>query len=178
MMTTTEPRIYVACLASYNAGRLHGKWIDAAQDADDIHEEIAAMLEASPIAGAEEYAIHDYEGFGSLGLSEHESIEHVAQLAELIEEHGEAFIAFYENDPSERSADEWREQFEESYNGEHASEADFAQQLADDLGYMEDAPDRWPFTCIDWESAARDLFCGDYWSSQAYGGGVHVFRSY
>ena len=27
----TAPRIYVACLAAYNAGRLHGGWIDANQ---------------------------------------------------------------------------------------------------------------------------------------------------
>lgn len=34
------PDIYVACLASYNAGMLHGEWIDAAQDAEDIEREI------------------------------------------------------------------------------------------------------------------------------------------
>jgi Antirestriction protein (ArdA) len=27
----TEPRIYVACLAAYNNGYLHGAWIDAIQ---------------------------------------------------------------------------------------------------------------------------------------------------
>ena len=31
-----SPRIYVACLAAYNAGRLHGRWIDANQSAEDI----------------------------------------------------------------------------------------------------------------------------------------------
>ena len=30
------PRIYVACLAAYNGGTLHGEWIDADQSADDI----------------------------------------------------------------------------------------------------------------------------------------------
>lgn len=42
------PRIYVACLASYNNGCLHGAWIDADQDADAIRTEIRAMLKASP----------------------------------------------------------------------------------------------------------------------------------
>jgi len=60
------PRIYVACLAAYNAGRLHGRWIDAAQDAADIQAEVRKMLAASPQADAEEWAIHDYEGFGPL----------------------------------------------------------------------------------------------------------------
>jgi Antirestriction protein (ArdA) len=31
----TAPRIYVACLAAYNNGRLHGEWIDADQPADE-----------------------------------------------------------------------------------------------------------------------------------------------
>ena len=46
--TKDTPRIYVACLAAYNAGRLHGEWIDADQDADVIHEEIQEMLAAMP----------------------------------------------------------------------------------------------------------------------------------
>lgn len=32
----STPRIYVACLASYNNGVLHGRWIDANQSADDL----------------------------------------------------------------------------------------------------------------------------------------------
>lgn len=50
---------------------------------------------------------------------------------------------------------------------------DYAQGLAEDLGYMSgDNAHSWPFTCIDWEQAARELrmdytsidFDGvDYW---------------
>ena len=35
-----EPRIYVASLSDYNAGRLHGTWINASYGADEIREEI------------------------------------------------------------------------------------------------------------------------------------------
>ena len=84
--TTDGPRIYAACLASYNAGRLHGKWIDANQDADEIHEEIQKMLAASPIPNAEEWAIHDHEGFHGLTIHEYEDIEKVAELDEAIVE--------------------------------------------------------------------------------------------
>lgn len=41
-------KLYVACLASYNNGRLHGAWIDASSDVDEMQEEIAAMLRGSP----------------------------------------------------------------------------------------------------------------------------------
>ncbi len=42
-------RIYVACLASYNNGVLHGNWIDLeGMDADGVREEIATILRESP----------------------------------------------------------------------------------------------------------------------------------
>ncbi|WP_369933937.1 antirestriction protein ArdA [Xanthomonas tesorieronis] len=45
----TAPRIYLACLASYNNGRLHGRWIDLdGANLDDVQGEIAAMLRESP----------------------------------------------------------------------------------------------------------------------------------
>lgn len=43
-----EFRIYVACLAAYNNGKLHGAWIDATDDIDDIQDQINEMLESSP----------------------------------------------------------------------------------------------------------------------------------
>lgn len=42
------PRIYVASLGDYNAGTLHGLWLQADQDPDDLHEQITEMLAASP----------------------------------------------------------------------------------------------------------------------------------
>ena len=64
------PRIYVACLAAYNGGRLHGEWIDADQSADDIGEAIKQMLSRSPEPCAEEWAIHDHENFQGIELGE------------------------------------------------------------------------------------------------------------
>lgn len=54
------PEIYVACLASYNNAHLHGEWIDAAQDADVLMEEIEErVLKTSPypniLENAKEY---------------------------------------------------------------------------------------------------------------------------
>lgn len=53
-------QIYVACLSSYNAGRLYGKWIEVS-DSDTMHKEVARMLRLSPEPHAEEWAVHDYE---------------------------------------------------------------------------------------------------------------------
>jgi antirestriction protein len=60
-----SPKIYVACLAAYNNGKLHGKWIDAAQDADDIQSEVDDMLKTSPEPGAEEWAEEYLEDTGA-----------------------------------------------------------------------------------------------------------------
>ena len=76
----TRPRIYVACLAAYNNGCLHGRWIDATTP-DEVMAEVCAMLAASPLPDAEEWAIHDYEGFEGAHLSEYESFETVCNLA-------------------------------------------------------------------------------------------------
>lgn len=83
------PSIYVACLASYNNAILHGVWIDATQSEDDIMDEIWTMLDSSPESNAEEYAIHDYEGFGNIQIHEYESIYNIVEYASFIQEYGE-----------------------------------------------------------------------------------------
>ncbi|MEH6373674.1 antirestriction protein ArdA [Streptomyces sp. KLMMK] len=88
-------RIYVACLASYNNGILHGEWLDATQDPDDIYEGITQVLKSSPIKGAEEFAIHDYDDFGSIRLGEYESIENVHAIAAALDEWPSSVVAHY-----------------------------------------------------------------------------------
>ena len=74
------PRIYVASLADYNAGRLHGRWIDADQSPDAIREQIGQMLAGSKEPIAEDWAIHDYESFGDLRLSEFEDVDQIVNI--------------------------------------------------------------------------------------------------
>jgi len=85
--TQTTQRIYVACLAAYNSGILHGEWIDLDDDVDETWRRIRNILASSPVPDVEEWAIHDFEGFGPVGLSEWESIERVHELAEFIQNH-------------------------------------------------------------------------------------------
>ena len=54
--TSADIQIYVADLAAYNAGHLHGVFIDATEELDDIQDQINAMLGNSPVDDAEEYA--------------------------------------------------------------------------------------------------------------------------
>ena len=59
-------QIYVACLASYNAGRLHGEFITPADTEEKLLAQIGKILKSSPEPNAEEWAIHDYCNFPNL----------------------------------------------------------------------------------------------------------------
>ncbi len=84
-----EIRIYVADLAAYNNSKLHGVWINALDNLDNIQDQINTMLAKSPEGFAEEYAIHDYEGFDAYRLGEYEGIETAHEIACFIEENPE-----------------------------------------------------------------------------------------
>ncbi|MBO6551110.1 MAG: antirestriction protein ArdA [Rhizobiales bacterium] len=164
----SDIKIYVACLAAYNSGHLHGTWIDATQSADEIHKDIQAMLKASPIENAEEFAIHDCDGFEGVSISEYSGIEEVAELAEFIEEHGALggeLIAHF-ND-----LDHARETIEEHYHGEYSSLADFAQELTEETTQI---PDNLAYY-IDYEAMSRDLEINDVFAIEISHNEVHVF---
>ena len=165
------PRIYVACLAAYNNGYLHGRWIDAAQDAEDIHMEVSAILRASPIPLTEEWAIHDYEGFEGATLNEYSSIEKVVALAAFIVERGRLSAKVLEHVGGD--LDDAEAAFE-NYAGEHKSLADFAQGLIEETT---DIPESL-VNYIDYEAIARDMeLNGDVFTVELGFEEVHVFWS-
>lgn len=168
---TDTPRIYVACLASYNSGILHGRWIDADQTADAIRKDVRAMLAASPMPDAEEWAIHDHEGFEGVRLSEWESFEKVAELAAFTLEHGElggAVLSHFCGD-----LDEAREAMEDRYCGQYESLADFAEEITGETAATIPESLR-PY--IDYEAMARDMeMGGDVFTVETGLGAVHVF---
>ena len=171
-------RIYVASLSDYNDGRLHGRWLDADQGAETLSAAVNRMLTSSPMPGAEEFAIHDYEGFGPIRLDEYEPLETVSRLARGIAEHGEAFAHWVAlNDMRDELA---FQQFEDAYLGCFESLEAYAQELLDDLGY-EDSFEAvvpgflQPYVKIDVEGFARDLeLSGDVATARGRDG-VYVY---
>lgn len=132
---TTTPQIYVACLSAYSAGRLHGEWIDATQDAADIRAEIAEMLARSPEPDAKEWAIHDTSGFDGLTISEHESLERVAVLAELLREHPGAVLAAFLDGWADSGTDDLISAFRDAHGGCWTTVEEFADEvlISDDV---------------------------------------------
>lgn len=170
---STTPRIYVACLAAYNNGILHGEWIDADQSADEIHEAVQRMLAASPEPGAEEWAIHDYEGFAPLRLSEWESFERVAAIAAGIAEHGAAFAAWLSYDETRDQIDTGA--FEDAYRGEWDSLRAYAEDYAESTGLYDVAEKSGSaYVVVDLDMLARDLDI-ELYSVATDHGTVYVF---
>ncbi|SLC19877.1 antirestriction protein [Mycobacteroides abscessus subsp. abscessus] len=174
---TLAPAIYVASLADYNNGKLHGVWIDAAREPEAIYVDINAMLARSSEENAEEFAIHDYDQFGTCRLEEFDSIELVSRIARGIKEHGEAFSAWAElHDSNPERLDD----FSDAYLGQHESAQDFAEQMADYLGYTDELaklPESLQ-TYIHFDSAAlaRDMeMGGDIDVVPDPSGGVWIF---
>jgi antirestriction protein len=156
-------QIYVACLSAYNNGYLHGEWIDATQDEEDILAEIHTMLAASPVVElygevAEEWAIHCYEGFHGIEIGEYESISRVAQLAQELEEHGEPYAA-YLGYFSDGTVDD----FEDKYRGCFENREDFAYNLYDEMGTIQELEKAGLNShYINFAAIARDLFIDGY----------------
>ena len=146
--TATAARIYVACLASYNAGILHGDWIDATDDPEDMQASIDAMLSRSRQPDAEEWAIHDYEAPFHIG--EYSSLDEIAKTVAFIEEHDEPGIAALEL--SSNGVDD-AQTLMDGFHGVYNSMRDYAEEYAESC--MEVPDHIWPYFDVD--ALARDL---------------------
>jgi antirestriction protein len=131
------------------------------------------MLRDSPVADAEEYAIHDFEGFGDVRLSEYMGIEQVAQFAAFIVKRGAfgaAVLSYYSGD-----LEEAKEACEDRYLGTYESLADYMAEFTEECLTI---PDRLRFY-IDWEAMGRDAeLSGDVLTIQTAHNKVHVFNAH
>ncbi|CAM3661923.1 antirestriction protein ArdA [Litorimonas haliclonae] len=162
-------RIYVACLAAYNNGHLHGAWIEITDEAA-IWQAVQDMLAKSPIEeDAEEWAIHDYEGFEGAEVGQYFSFANVVELADYIRERGALgaqVLNYYGGNIEDAQA-----RFEE-YAGEYDSLADYSEELTEQSG-LEIPQSIAPY--IDYTRMAHDYEqSGDFLTFRV-GGSVHIF---
>ncbi len=186
----TDLRFYAACLASYNAGRLHGAWIDASTDVDEMQAAINKMLRASSypnvevacpdcdapdpecptchgrgkVPSAEEYAIHDYEERWNLG--EYPGLERIVKFMELVEKAEDRGI---DADDVQAILDHFGTDYidtagdaiENNFHGTYDSLTEYAEQFAEEV--YGDVINKLPNVIaghIDYESIARDMELG------------------
>lgn len=166
----SEIRIYVACLASYNNAILYGAWIDANQEEDDIWDAIKDMLTGSSIPNAEEYAIHDYDGFQGVSISEYQGIKSVCEIAKFIEEHGTlgAKLLDYFSDIKEAE-----QALNERYLGQYESVSDYCEET---ITHQCEIPKELEYY-IDYERMARDWELTDLLVIELSFEEIHIFSN-
>jgi antirestriction protein len=173
-----EPRIYVASLSDYNNGILHGAWINASRDVEDLRAEVTAMLASSPTGNAEEFAVHDYEGFGQYAVDEYESLDRLSRIARGIHDHGLAFGAWAARcDPTDEAV---LDHFDDAYLGDWSDVEAYAQDLMDsfdgfDSIYNQLPAALQPYVRIDIEGFARDLELSGDIKTATHADGVWIF---
>ncbi len=171
-MSYLSPTIYVVCLKSYNTGRLHGVWLNADQDADDLRAAITEMLQQSPEPDAKDYVIHEFVDFGDLRIDKNHDLDTVSDWAKFIVEHGKigAELIFYCNgDTTEAST-----LMEDCYYGSYGSKSDFVEEFLEQTGT--EIPESLR-SYIDYELMTRDWFISDFFSLDV-DGKAHVFSNH
>ena len=162
----TNIKFYAADLAAYNNGTLHGVWIDATSDADDMQDAVDAMLAQSPVPDAEEWIIHDYDD--SLKcishLGETSDLLEIANIMESVEElsddYDDSILPMLIEWVSERADSiHWKSHLDDAFAGLHNSGEDYAMELLEDTGEVAALPD-YLQGYFDYRAFARDMAIG------------------
>jgi antirestriction protein len=145
------PKIYIANLSAYNAGKLKGEWIEPSSDADEVGEQIAEAIGGDE---DDEWAVHDYDGFPNLG--EHPSVKDIATVAGMIDEHGDAAFAAI-SESGVRYLDQAESMLENGFSVFHKHEDEALEEYAQELAEEGGLDKEWLLQYVDWERVARDL---------------------
>jgi antirestriction protein len=175
---SNAPRIYIADVAACDTGHQRGIWIEIDPDSDPatIRGEITAMLATSPVRSAVEWAIRDHCGFGRIEIGEHDSIERIAAIADLLADHPAEVIAAFVNDWGSRPIDELRGAFREAYRGRWESRDQYAAEILAGQEMLARVPDRLR-GCLELGRLLRDAErSGELWTVET-SDGIHVIAN-
>lgn len=177
-MTTSITATASVFVTTYGVGNEQGfatgKWFDL-NDYSDKDEFIEAATEyAQDVLGDHdpELCFADYEsGFADLNLiSECYVDSQVWELLEMSDSDLDMLVAYTSNVGMNGSVDEMLEEAQENYQGQYDNDEDFAAELLEDCGYLNDLPSL--VEChIDWQGVARDVMM-DYFEVNG-----HYFRN-
>ena len=166
-----QAKIYIACLAAYNNGILHGAWIVPNSDEEELQKQIDAILKTSNMSFAEEWAVHDYDNFHNLG--EYPSIENICKVQQAIEKHDYELVnAYLQYNNDIDSLDD----IEDLYVGHYHDFVQYAEEYVIDCDSFNNIPDHLQYY-FDYEKYARDLQ-DNYYVVESDNYGVYIFRTY
>jgi antirestriction protein len=147
--------IYVSTYAKYNAGNLHGEWLDP-EDYADLQDFLEACRALHADESDPELMYQDHEDCGGF-VSESNVNPELWDWLELDESDRAILRVYREYIDSDGDIEAARDAFQ----GTHDTESDFAEELCSDIYELDKLPSL--LSChIDWEGVARDLSYGDY----------------
>lgn len=130
--TTTTPAVYVGTYHKYNCGSIFGKWFDLTEfdGREDFYEACQALHADEWDA---EFMFQDWEGIPSQFVSECSIDWDFIAAYKRAEEEGReaAFIAW-----AEYTGECDYDAFDDAYRGEAESEEDFAREMVEDNGLL------------------------------------------
>lgn len=174
----TKPRIWVGCLAHYNAGQLVGEWFDAIYGNEitlaDVHRGHASVS-----SDCEELWCLDHENIPVRGeMSPMDAAAWARVLNGVPDHQRRALCAWVESGDYVAQGDGTLpsiSDFEERFVGEWESFDDYAHDYADSTGLLADAPEEIA-RYFNWKSWISDVAM-EFTTVDAPNGGVYVFRS-
>lgn len=156
--TTTAARIYVGTYAKYTNGSIKGAWIDLdGHDADSFRE---ACLQLHADEHDPELMFQDFEGFPKSLYSECYLPSVLWDWLACSEEDREIWEAYAEA-IGYQLEETTLEQAQDAYAGQYDSEADFAEELCEEIGDTSSLPS-WLAACIDWRAVWNSALRFDY----------------
>lgn len=160
-MTTTDsiPRVYVGTFNKYNSGSIAGRWIDL--DGHDSETFRKACLDLHSDEHDPEIMLQDFEGFPRSFYSESGLDPKVWEWLSLDERQREIVAAYAE---ALGSHDFDLSDALDRFVGEYDSGADYAQQLAEDMGA--EIPS---WMTVDWEATWENTLRHDFTSTHKDG---------
>lgn len=116
---------------------------------------------------AEEYAIHDYEGFGDYKVHEYESLETLVAIADAMNEHSPEAVAAWVEHYGTADIVETVGKFCDAYMGEYESGAKYAEEHVYEMWEAEHGHTDYPsfLSYIDWDR---------YWYGEFQCGGMFI----
>lgn len=166
-----RPRAWVGCLGCYNDGRLNGAWGTA-----DIVENVGGPCVR---CGSDEWWCFDVEGVPVVREMSPSDFVTVAGLVESVADHPHSdalrlWMAYdwrYHVVERNYDPDEIINAFDEAFDGEWDSYADYAYEWVDNvLGVDADEVVQW--LVVDWDRTGRDLA----YLTLVDGGTLYIFR--
>lgn len=177
----SDPRVWVGCLACYNAGRLRGKWITAERMAEEIDAERVTFLglgvpsdrgTVCALCGGDEWDIMDHENVPRDCQSVRGFMDNADALVEMDADVLERLIVLGDWLGGSMSFNDLFQYDEDNYRGQWDTFKEYAENYADEVGDLDAMPEHLR-DYFDIDAYARDL-AFDYYHDDATG---HVWRS-